>query len=78
MGDWIDLAVGIELPGLTRRAAGGEVIVGTDGDDTLIASFGANRLAGGAGGDRFVYSSLHDVDDIITDFTPYADICSSR
>ena len=48
MGDWIDLAVGIELPGLTRRAAGGEVIVGTDGDDTLIASFGANRLAGGA------------------------------
>jgi VCBS repeat-containing protein len=42
---------------------------GFDGNDVLVGRFGADTLSGGNGSDRFVYESLSDGTDTITDFT---------
>ena len=49
--------------------SGRDVIVGTDGDDVIEGGPGADTLTGGKGRDQFVYSSMADVGDTITDFT---------
>ncbi len=73
-GRLIDVAVAIVVPGVVKQGtAGRDLIVGTAGDDTLYASVGADTLTGGAGGDLFVYTSMREAGDTITDFTPYAD-----
>lgn len=54
-------------------SAARDTLVGTNGDDTIIGGLGADTLSGGAGGDVFVYNSLREAGDTITDFTPYAD-----
>ena len=73
-GRLIDLAIAIAQPGVTRTgSAGRDIIVGTAADDIIIGGIGADTLTGGAGGDKFVYGSLRDAGDVITDFTPYAD-----
>lgn len=73
-GRLIDVNVGVIAPGVTRNGtAGRDTLVGTSGDDIIIGGIGADVLTGGAGGDKFVYNSLRDAGDIITDFTPYAD-----
>ncbi|MBH9575827.1 endonuclease/exonuclease/phosphatase family protein [Inhella proteolytica] len=60
----------------------GSVLEGTRGRDTLVGTSGADRitggqgrdtLTGGAGNDAFVYTSLLDAGDQITDFTPGQD-----
>lgn len=74
-GRLIDLAVGKTTAGVTKNGtAGRDVITGTNGDDTIIGGIGADVLTGGAGGDKFVFNSLRDAGDTITDFTPYADV----
>ncbi len=45
-------------------------IKGGDGDDQILGRAGADTLAGGPGADRFVYRSLGDGGDVITDFSP--------
>ena len=73
-GRLVDAAVGIAVPGQTLLGnASRNVIVGTVGDDVINGGAGADTLTGGTGGDRFVYLSLRDAGDIVTDFTPYAD-----
>lgn len=73
-GRLIDVAVGVASPGANKvGTAGRDVIVGTSGDDIITGGIGADTLTGGAGGDTFVYASLRDAGDVITDFTPYAD-----
>ncbi len=73
-GRLIDVNVGVIAPGVTRNGtAGRDTLVGTSGDDIIIGGIGADVLTGGAGGDKFVYNSLRDAGDTITDFTPYAD-----
>jgi 5'-nucleotidase len=73
-GRLVDLAIAVATPGVTKNGtAGRDVIVGTAGDDIIIGGIGADVLTGGAGGDKFVYNSLRDAGDTITDFTPYAD-----
>ncbi|MDP2883153.1 MAG: 5'-nucleotidase C-terminal domain-containing protein [Azonexus sp.] len=73
-GRLIDVNVGVVTPGVTKNGtAGRDTIVGTSGDDIIVGGFGPDTLTGGAGGDKFVYNSLRDAGDIITDFTPYAD-----
>lgn len=73
-GRLIDVAVGVASPGANKTGtAGRDVIVGTSGDDIITGGIGADTLTGGAGGDTFVYASLRDAGDVITDFTPYAD-----
>jgi Ca2+-binding RTX toxin-like protein len=48
---------------------GGDTLIGGDGDDWLIGGQGADILTGGSGNDIFVYNSITDAGDRITDFT---------
>jgi len=73
-GRLIDVNVGVATPGLTKfGTAGRDNVIGTSDDDIIYASTGPDTLTGGAGGDQFVYTSLRQAGDTITDFTPYAD-----
>lgn len=73
-GRLVDAAVGVAAPGQTFNGTPARnVIIGTTGDDLIYGAGGADTLTGGAGGDFFVYASMRDAGDTITDFTPYAD-----
>jgi predicted extracellular nuclease len=58
--------------------AGRDVIVGTPGDDIIIGGPGPDMLTGGAGSDIFVYNSVLDAGDTITDFQPGVDLLDLR
>jgi 5'-nucleotidase/UDP-sugar diphosphatase len=74
VGRLIDTSIAVTTPGVTRTGrATRDQLVGTNGDDTIVGGFGADILTGGPGADTFVYNSLRDARDVITDFTPYAD-----
>lgn len=49
---------------------GPDTIIGTDLDDIIVGSQGRDTLTGGGGSDRFVYNSIIESGDTITDFTP--------
>lgn len=51
----------------------GDTLTGSDGNDIIIGGEGADLMTGGAGQDIFVYNSLRDALDQITDFTPGTD-----
>jgi 5'-nucleotidase / UDP-sugar diphosphatase len=73
-GRLIDLAIAKTTPGVTRTGtASRDVLVGTGGDDIIHGGLGVDTLTGGAGNDVFVYNSMREAGDTITDFTPYAD-----
>lgn len=44
------------------RIVGGSRMFGDDGDDLLVAGWGANVMAGGAGADRFIFSDYFEID----------------
>lgn len=48
--------------------AGRDELWGNDGDDVLVGGHGADMLKGGTGMDTFVFTSLQDAGDIISDF----------
>ncbi|NEQ47639.1 MAG: type I secretion C-terminal target domain-containing protein [Leptolyngbya sp. SIOISBB] len=48
--------------------AGRDNLIGTDGNDTITGFQGRDNLTGGGGDDTFVYTSIVDAGDIITDF----------
>ena len=52
----------------------GDRFHGGSGNDTLVGKFGSDTLTGGLGSDRFVYESIRDRGDQITDFSPYGDV----
>ena len=52
---------------------GRQTLVGTAGDDMIAGNQAADTLTGGAGADTFVFTSLRDGPDTITDFTPGED-----
>jgi uncharacterized protein len=52
------------LNGTNRR----DVLLGTAGRDRIFGGLGADQLTGGAGADEFVYTSIRDSGDLITDF----------
>lgn len=65
----------IVVPGQNLMGtSGSNVLVGGAGDDTLTGLQGRDRLTGGAGADRFVYQSVLDAGDIITDFAVGTDL----
>ena len=68
------LILGLNLVKTVSGTSGRDVIVGTDGDDVIEGGPGADTLTGGKGRDQFVYSSMADVGDTITDFTVGEDI----
>ena len=49
----------------TRRR---DTLIGTDGDDTITGFRNRDTLTGGGGDDTFVYTSIVDAGDTITDF----------
>ncbi|MEW5789129.1 MAG: ExeM/NucH family extracellular endonuclease [Pseudomonadota bacterium] len=65
--------VGLSLVKRISGSAGRDVLVGTPGDDLLEGGAGADQLTGGPGTDTFVYASLRDGTDSITDFVPGSD-----
>jgi predicted extracellular nuclease len=65
--------VGLNLVKPITGTAGRDTLVGTAGDDIINGGEGADTLTGGAGKDIFVYQSMRDAGDTITDFTPGED-----
>ncbi|MGA7936844.1 MAG: calcium-binding protein, partial [Kovacikia sp.] len=53
--------------------AGGDTILGGNGNDRIVGGQGADILTGGSGNDMFVYNSITDAGDRITDFTVGSD-----
>jgi len=65
--------VGLNLYKAITGTSRSETITGTAGDDRIVGGEGADVITGGAGRDVFVYNSLRDGVDTITDFAPGAD-----
>jgi hypothetical protein len=67
------VVVGLRLLKHLAGTSGRDVIVGTAGDDVITGGPGADMLTGGAGSDVFVYVSMRDAGDSVTDFVPGSD-----
>jgi len=65
--------LGLSLVKAINGSAGRDTLTGTAGDDRINGGVGADVLTGGAGADTFVYTSLRDAGDRITDFAPGTD-----
>ncbi|PKO48129.1 MAG: hypothetical protein CVU31_07320 [Betaproteobacteria bacterium HGW-Betaproteobacteria-4] len=65
--------IGLNLLKQIGGTAGRDNLVGTAGDDVISGGIGADTLTGGAGADQFVFASLRDGVDTITDFQPGVD-----
>ncbi|WP_457422803.1 ExeM/NucH family extracellular endonuclease [Roseateles sp. P5_E7] len=67
------MLIGLNLVKSVTGTAGRDTIVGTAGDDVIEGGAGADTLTGGGGNNQFVYSSMLDAGDVITDFVPGKD-----
>ena len=67
------VVVGLNLYKTFYGASTRSTLVGSIGDDLLIGGPGANTMTGGAGSNVFVYQSMRDAGDTITDFVPGKD-----
>lgn len=65
--------LGLNLQKTLRGTTGRDTLVGSPGDDLIIGGTGADTLTGLAGSNVFVYESLRDAGDTITDFVPGKD-----
>jgi hypothetical protein len=67
------VVLGLNLYKTITGTAGRDVLVGTPGDDILVGGAGADTLSGNGGNNLFVYQSMRDAGDVITDFVPGKD-----
>ena len=67
------MVMGLNLTKSLKGTDGRDTIVGTPGDDIIEGGPGADTLTGNGGRDQFVYSSMLDAGDVITDFKPGID-----
>jgi uncharacterized protein len=65
--------VGVQLVKAISGSSQRDTLVGTVGDDVITGGVGADTITGLAGRDTFVYQSMRDATDTITDFTPGED-----
>ncbi|MCZ8077496.1 MAG: type I secretion C-terminal target domain-containing protein, partial [Paucibacter sp.] len=72
------LLLGLNLYKSIKGTAGRDSLVGTVGDDLIEGGPAADNLTGGAGRDQFVYTSMADAGDVITDFNPADDLLDVR
>jgi uncharacterized protein len=70
--------VGLSLFKSLVGTSGRDTLVGSAGDDIIIGGAGADTLTGGGGVNVFVYNSMRDAGDTITDFTPGKDFLDLR
>jgi len=68
------IVLGLSLVKQISGTSGRDTIVGTAGDDVIEGGAGSDTLTGGAGRDQFVYGSVLDGVDTITDFKPGEDV----
>src|SRR5574343_57852 len=67
------VVIGLNLVKQIGGTAGRDSLTGTAGDDVIPGGIGSDTLTGGSGADQFVFSSLRDGVDTITDFQPGVD-----
>lgn len=67
------MLIGLNLVKALTGTSGRDTLVGTPGDDVIEGGPGADTLTGNGGRNQFVYSSMLDAGDVITDFTPGMD-----
>jgi predicted extracellular nuclease len=65
--------VGLNLLAKINGGASRDTLVGTEGDDLITGGAGSDTLTGRGGADTFVYGSVRDGIDTITDFLPGTD-----
>ncbi len=65
--------LGLNLYKAVPGTPGPDTLVGSPGDDLITGGASPDVLTGGAGADLFVYTSINDADDTITDFVPGED-----
>ncbi|MBD2459177.1 calcium-binding protein [Nostoc sp. FACHB-87] len=53
---------------------GNDILTGGNGNDTLVGGVGNDKLTGGTGNDKFVFNSLSEGIDTITDFSSTNDV----
>ena len=66
--------VGVRLYKTINGTAGRDTLIGTPGDDIIYGGPGADTLTGGGGNNIFLYTSIRDAGDTITDFVPGKDV----
>lgn len=76
--DPVLIGLALAAPTVIEGTAGADVLTGTAADEVLIGRGGRDTLTGGVGRDRFVYASVLDAGDTITDFTPGRDLLDLR
>ncbi len=64
------VVVGLNIVHAVNGTAGRDTLLGTPGDDVITGGAGADTLTGNGGHDVFVYTSMRDAGDTITDFQP--------
>ena len=67
------VALALTAPVQRRGTAGADTLVGTNADEVFIGGPGRDMLTGGGGRNQFVYTSVLDGGDTITDFRPGRD-----
>jgi Ca2+-binding RTX toxin-like protein len=70
--------IGVNFYKTVSGTSGRDTLVGTAGDDILIGGPGADTLSGRGGNNLFVYNTVLDGGDTITDFQPGADVLDFR
>lgn len=68
-GTGADHVTGNAAANQIETGAGKDTVIGGAGDDILDGGQDSDTLTGGSGADRFVYSGLDDLGDVITDFS---------
>jgi predicted extracellular nuclease len=71
--DPVVVALALHAPLVLRGTAGADQLLGTAADEVLIGGPGRDLLTGGGGRNQFVYTSVLDGGDTITDFRPGRD-----
>jgi len=67
------VVIGLSLVKKIGGTDGRDTLAGTPGDDVIQGGPGADTLTGGGGRNVFVYTSMRDAADTITDFKPAVD-----
>lgn len=67
------VVIGLSLLKTLSGGDGRDTVTGTPGDDLISGGAGADTLSGGGGRNVFVYRSMRDAVDTITDFKPGSD-----